>query len=299
MNKFLLFFILLSLAGGCKERALDFQLPYEGDKLVLFSQTKAGDTLTIEIQKTYPPTGQHTYIKGITNATVKLFDEKGYVETLNHVQDGIYTSATGLVWKENDSYRIEAEAPGFPKTATDFETMPTTPIVLSYEFSKDIDSKSNAGTPSRELIITIQDEDSKKPNYYMILIKRVVGKDTIGVNNFDLDKPSEFEDPCEFRYFATFVFPDLCKVNGILTFRKGLELTYKYSLNIDTKDRDKIIVSTRQISKSYYEFCRTYYNEDDLIVAFNPPYARYSNVSGGYGIFAAYNEVEKEFILRE
>ncbi|GAB2783437.1 hypothetical protein GCM10027275_29260 [Rhabdobacter roseus] len=299
MAKFLPFLVLLSLALGCKERALDLELPYAGDKLVLFSQIKAGDTLKMEVQKTYPPTGQYTYINGITNATVKLFDEKGYVETLKHGKNGLYTSATGLVWKENDSYRIEVEAPGFPKAITDFETMPAPPVILSYEFSKDIDSRSNAGTPSRELNIKIQDSDIEKPNYYMIIIKRVVGKETIGVNVFDLDKPSEFDDPCEFRYFGRFVFPDFCKVNGVLAFRKGLELTYTYSLNIDPKARDKIVVSTRQISKSYYEFCKTYYAEDDLIVAFKTPYPRYTNITGGYGIFAAYNEVEKEFVLKE
>lgn len=299
MTNFLAFLMLFGLAVGCKERALDYQLPYEGDRLVLFSQTRAGDTLKIEIQKSYPPTGQYSYINGITNATVTLFDEKGYVETLRHMRDGIYTSATGRVWEENKSYRIEAEAPGFPKAITDFDTMPTAPKILNYEFGKDIDSKSNAGIPSKELIMTIQDNDDTVPNYYMIVVKRMVGKDKFGVNAFDLSKPSEFEDPCEFRYFATFVLSDICKVNGIITFKKGIELQYPFNLDIDKNARDKIVVSTRQISKSYYEFCKTYYNEDDLIVAFKPPYARYSNVTGGYGIFAAYNEVEKEFILKE
>ena len=299
MLRMILLLVVLATAVGCKERGLDFDLPYAGNQLVIFSQTKVNDTIKIEIQRTYPPTGQSTYIDDVKNATVKLFDMNGFVEILKHKGNGLYASSTGLVWKENESYRVEAEAPGYPQATTDFDTMPTTPVVLAYEFSKDIGSKSNAGEASRELVVKIQDEDVTGPNYYMIMIKRIVGKETIGVINFNLNKPGEYEDPCEFSYFATFILSDVCKKEGVITFKKGLELRYAYSLNIDTTARDIIVVSTRQISKSYYEFCNTYYNEDDLIVAFNPPYARYSNVSGGYGIFAAYNEVEKEFILRE
>ncbi|TDB58084.1 DUF4249 domain-containing protein [Arundinibacter roseus] len=295
----LLVFIVISISGSCKERPLDFELPYAGDRLVIFSQTKAGDTLKVEVQKTYPPTGQSTYSKGITTATVKVFDKKGYVETLRHVENGTYISSNGLIWKENETYKIEAEAPDYPKITTDLETMPSAPTILSYEFSKDIDSRYNPGTPSRELIIKIQDTNPNDSDYYMVIIKREVGKEIIGVNEFDLDKSSEFEDPCEFRYVGTFVFPDLCKNNAILTFRKGLELTYTYSKNIDPKARDKIIIYTRKISKNYYEFCKTYYEEDDLIVAFKTPYPRYSNINEGFGIFATYTETQKEFILKE
>ncbi len=295
MNK--LICLLMFLLFGCKERYIDLDLPYVGDRLVIFSQVRANDTIKVELEKTYSPTGQSTYADGIKNANVILLGGDGYNELLNHMSNGVYVSKSGRVWKENTKYRLDVNAPGFPRTTSNFETMPSKPIVESYEFGKDIDSKYNSGVPSKELIIKIRDTDRINENFYMIVIKRTIGKDTFGVNSFDLDKPSDFEDPCQFKYFSSIVISDICSIDGILTVKKGFEISYPFNLNVDKSARDKINVYVRQISKSYYEFCRTYYNEDDLTVAFKPPYPRYTNITGGYGIFAAYNEAEKEFVL--
>lgn len=133
----------------------------------------------------------------------------------------------------------------------------------------------------------------------MVDIRRSIGKDTFGVNVFDMDNPiSDFEDPCQFSYRG-FVLNDLCSSNGIITLKKGIEIEYPSYLDLDLTAQDKITVFIRQISRSYYEFCKTYYNENDLIVAFKTPYPRYTNITGGYGIFTGYNEIRKEFILKE
>lgn len=297
MKKLTVLLILL-IPFGCKEKPVNLELPYAGDKLVLFGQIRAGDTVRIEVQKTYPPTGMSTYIDGVTDATVKLFDEHGFLEMLGHMSKGIYASASGRKWQQGGKYRIEVDAPGFSLTSSDIETMPASPVVVSYEFGRSIDSKFNPGIPAKELIINIQDNTNEE-NYYMVSIERSIGKDTFGVNVFDLNNPmDDFEDPCQFSYRG-FVLNDLCSSNGIITLEKGIEIEYPSNLDIDLNAQDKITVFTRQISKSYYEFCKTYYNESDLIVAFKTPYPRYTNVTGGYGIFAGYNEISKEFILRE
>ena len=115
-----------------------------------------------------------------------------------------------------------------------------------------------------------------------------------------MDKPmDDFEDPCQFSYLSDIVLNDLCSSDGVLTLRKGIEIRHPFHLDVDLTAQDKITVFTRQISKAYYEFCRTYYTEDDLMVAFKTPYPRYTNVTGGYGIFAGYNEIRKEFMLKE
>lgn len=296
--KQLIVLLTLLIPFGCKERPVNFKLPYDGDKLVLFGQVKAGDTVRIEVQKTYPPTGTSTYIDGIADARVRLFDERGFLETLAYISKGIYSSASGRKWREGSKYRIEVEAPGFSLTSTDLETMPAAPVVVSYEFGRSIDSKFNPGIPSKELIINIQD-NTNEDNYYMVDIKRSIGKDTFGVNVFDMDKPmDDFEDPCQFSYRG-FVLNDLCSSNGIITLKKGIEIKYPSNLDLDLNAQDKITVFVRQISKSYYEFCKTYYNENDLIIAFKTPYPRYTNVTGGYGIFTGYHEIRKEFILKE
>ena len=294
--KQLIILLTLLIPFGCKERPIDFELPYEGDKLVLFGQVRAGDTVRIEVQKTYPPTGTSTYIDGIADATVRIFDEQGLLETLGHISKGIYVSASGRKWQQGSKYRIEVEAPGFPRTSTDLETMPAAPVV-SYEFGRSIDSKYNPGIPSKELIISIQD-DANEENYYMVGVNRSIGKDTFGVSvfNMDMDNPmDDFGDPCQFSYLSDIVLTDLCNSNGIITLRLGIEISHPFHLDVDLTAPDKITVFTKQISKSYYEFCKTYYNENDLMVAFKTPYPRYTNVTGGYGIFTGYNETRKEF----
>lgn len=296
--KQLILLLILLIPFGCKERPVNFKLPYEGDKLVLFGRVRAGDTVHIEVQRTYPPTGTSVYIDGIADATVRLFDEHGFLETLGHTGKGIYTSASGRKWQQGSKYRIEVEAPGFSLTSTNLETMPAAPVVAGYEFGRLIDSKHNPGTPSKELIISIQDNTNEE-NYYMVDIRRSIGKDTFDLNVFDMANPiSDFEDPCQFDYRG-FILNDLCSSNGIITLEKGIEIEYPSYLDLDLTAHDKIIVFIRQISKSYYEFCKTYYNENDLMVAFKTPYPRYTNVTGGYGIFTGYNEIRKEFILKE
>ncbi len=290
----LIFFVIV----GCKERQISLSLPYEGDKLVLFSQIRANDTVQIEVQKTYPPTGKSTYIDGISDATVKLFGQDRFLELLKFTRKGIYVSSSGRKWQQGSKYKIEVNAPGFSLTTTEIETMPAKPVVAGYEFGRAIDSKFNSGIPSKELIINIEDNVNEE-NYYMIVVKRTVGKNTFGVNIFDLDKPNDFEDPCQFSYLSNIVLTDLCSVNGIITLKKGIEIRYPFDLDIDLTARDKIVVYTRQISKSYYEFCKSYYNEDDLVVAFKTPYPRHTNITGGYGIFSGFNEVEMEFVLKE
>ncbi|KQS27903.1 DUF4249 domain-containing protein [Dyadobacter sp. Leaf189] len=296
-----LIIILLSflILVGCKERGVNLQLPYEGDKLVLFGQVNTTDTVRIEVQKTYPPTDKSTYIEGIANATVGLFDEHGFLETLKYHSKGIYMSGSGRKWLSGSRYRIEVEAPGLPPASTALEMMPTAPVVINYEFGRSIDSKFNPGTPSKELIISIQDHLNEE-NYYMVIVKRSIGKDTFGTSIFDLDRPmDDFEDPCQFRYRSNIVLSDLCAENGKIILRKGVELNDQFGKEVDWTALDKVTVSTRQISKSYYEFCKTYYTESELITAFMPPFPRYTNITGGYGIFTGYNEITKEFILKK
>ena len=120
------------------------------------------------------------------------------------------------------------------------------------------------------------------------------------MNIFDLDRPmDDFEDPCQFRYRSNIVLSDLCAENGKIILRKGIEFHNQFGKEVDRTAQDKVTVSTRQISKSYYEFCKTDYTETELITAFMLPFPRYTNITGGYGIFTGYNEVTKEFILKE
>lgn len=299
MKQLITFLLAFLIPFGCKERAVSFKLPYDGDKLVLFGQINAADTVRIEVQKTYPPTGKSTYIEGVSDATVRLSDERGFLETLKYRGKGIYISGSGRKWQPGSRYKIEVEAPGLPPASTALEMMPVAPVVTGHEFGRSIDSKFNPGTPSKELIISIQDNPNEE-NYYMVVVRRSIGKDTFGTNLFDLDRPmDDFEDPCQFRYLSNIVLNDLCSVNGKITLRKGIEINDQFSKEVDWTATDKITVSTRQISKSYYAFCKSYYTESDLITAFMPPFPRYTNITGGYGIFTGYNEVRKEFILKE
>ena len=296
LNIFLLSFLILL---GCKERGISLKLPYEGDKLVLFGQVNAADTVQLEVQKTYPPTGTSTYIDGVANATVSLFDEGGFLEKLSYHSKGIYKSGSGLKWQAGRRYKIKVEAPDFPPASTELEMMPPAPVVRSYEFGRSIDSKLNPGTPSKELIISIEDNPNED-NYYMVIVRRSIGKDTFGMNIFDLDRPmDDFEDPCQFSYRSNIVLSDLCAENGKIILRKGIELNDQFGKDVDWTALDKVTVSTRQINKSHYEFCKSYYTESDLITAFMPPFPRYTNITGGYGIFTGYNEIKKEFILKE
>lgn len=63
-----------------------------------------------------------------------------------------------------------------------------------------------------------------------------------------------------------------------------------------TRDCDQVVLSLRKINLSYYEYAKTGYQEEGFLQMFAGQRNQYSNIQGGYGIWAAYSEAKVDLL---
>ncbi|MDZ7934694.1 MAG: DUF4249 domain-containing protein [Emticicia sp.] len=292
MMKNICLFLLVFCLNGCRKVELSVDLPYQGDKLVVYGLIVPTEIVSVKVTKTYPPTGKITYIDGISDAEVLLFENDKLVEKLKYTGSGIYKSETSFKPKEKFAYSLKINAKGFPLVSTSNEIVPTLPKILSFKFDEKIESSLNKGRPARKFILNIADND-RASNFFSIKLEAFWQDTKANLVNFSIDQASGADSPCFFEYVKSFILNDVCFSNVDYEFKRGFEMNPIFEINNDfvRKDPERVVAKICQINKSYYEFCKTYYDEEGLLQAFNTPNPRYSNIKGGYGIFAAYNEV--------
>ena len=279
------------LLNACKQRELFAELPYEGDKMVVFSLLCPSEIINVQVSKTYTPTGKVSYIDGINNAEVLLYENEKFIEKLAYSEKGIYISSTNFKPKSGFGYSLKINSPTLPSITTPQEIIPLLPNIIFYKFDERIESY-NKGRLAKKLIIKLQDIKNEATFYY-VKVEGFWQNYQSGLSGFSIDQANETESPCNFSYLGSTILSDACFPNSDYEFKKGYELEPVFIINNNTsrKEVDKVVAKVRQINKSYYEFCKTFYDEEGLLKAFNTPFARYNNIKGGYGIFAAYNEI--------
>ncbi len=112
--KIIYLLLLVICFNNCRKVELSVDLPYKGDRLVVYSLLDPTEIITVKVTKTYPPTGKTTYIDGIADADILLFENDKLVERLKSTKNGIYKSETNFKPKEKLAYSLKISAKGFP-----------------------------------------------------------------------------------------------------------------------------------------------------------------------------------------
>lgn len=286
--------VLLSLLflNSCREREMAIKLPYEGDKMVVYAIFSPIDTVKVLVSKTYPPSTKIIYGEGIKDADVSLYENSVMKEKLVYNEKGYYTSAEHFKPKAGFSYSLKINSPTLPSITTNEEVIPDIPIVESYQFNEKMESNLNKGSPAKKLFLTLKDNTSNA-DFFSVELYGLWNIYRSALNSFFIDQASGTDSPCFFGYSGKQIMSDICFQGGTFQFKRGYELNPVLIVNDGwvRKDLDKVEAQIRTVTKSYYEFARTQYTVTQLEQAFSPPYPRYSNIKGGYGIFAAYNEI--------
>jgi hypothetical protein len=291
--------LIISILLFSCEKELDIDLPYDGDKLVVFGVLCPDKIITIKLTKTVPPTGLNELGEGVNNAIVKLFEEGKMVEILKYTSKGDYVSPSNFMPKVGKKYYIEAKAEGFPEITSEPEIIPSKVQSIDFTFGEDITSPVSAGTPAKRLVLEF-DDDISETDFYAI-IPEVSSKDRIlVVNAFNLAR--NFGSPADACGFDgngnIFCYTDVCfsgkakskigvEIKGGL---QGKDFDFQNPDTYNKKDADKIIFRIRKITKNYYDYILTDGELDGIFKAFVPTISRQSNIKGGYGVLVAYNE---------
>jgi hypothetical protein len=299
---FSLFFLIAlaaALPTGC-QKELGYELPYAGDRLVIHGFLSPDRVVLVNIGKSYPPTGDHSFTGGITNATVALYEDGVFLENLVHTAKGDYLSAGNYRPRVGKAYHVEVTAGGFPPAETLPETIPAPAGVDSFTFRDTVISPLNEDFPALRLSFSFTDTPGQV-NYYRPGVVVYYQDKVLGVNVFDLDRAMGVEDMCVYHDGINFLVRDLCFADQSFTLNLGVETRGSVqrdeaTISIDSLrkyggnprfDRAELYFSS--ITRNHYEYLKTSYQPEGIELAFNGPRPQHSNVKGGYGILAAYN----------
>lgn len=286
----------LSVVVSCT-RDLGVDLPYAGDRLVLYSVLSPDSVAALIVGKTYPPTGRYVYQAGISTAVVRLYEDSVLVEQLPHQRSGRYVSVSGFKPRPGRLYYYTVSTPGFPDAYSMGERVPLPVRISHYEFNEAISAAVNPGVPARKLVC--QFTDAPPPgDYYAVQVSGYSRGNFVAVNSFGLDRSDEFEDGCGFRSAgrgSQYNLSDVCLNGQLATVRIGVELVGPIQPGGENGTVDQAVVELVRANRGYFEYNRTFSAKDGLLQAFQPPQVRYSNIRGGYGIILAYS-AEKVFI---
>jgi Domain of unknown function (DUF4249) len=287
-------------AQSCKETELGVELPYAGDRLVVYSELSPEKSVSLYLNQTYPPTGKFTVKEGLEGAKVILIENGMFKETLIAGDVGTYISPSGLKPKVGFTYSFQLVLKGYPDVNTTPVVIPSGVSGINLKLGKDTIPSVNTGNVARKLDVTWFDKKEHQ-NDYLVTIEGTYEGQYLGTSTFLMGKDADVEDGCSLkRTRQRYIFRDICVNEQKISGTFGLE-TYGFlqDRNIPSGSRrrnvDEYRIIIADISESYFRYLQDELQPTDIFLAFQLPQSRYSNVNNGYGVVVAYNQ--SEFVL--
>lgn len=261
------------------EKIIELDVKDDTRKITLNGIVTPGKNLTVSLTRSLHILDNSEF-KDITNGTVLLYIGNTLYDTLHHIGFGEY-SGSKLIPVSNEQFQIKATAQGFKEIeATDY--LPAAPQIMSIDTATEMYAwrgdgmDLNSREPEEMLRISIKINDPANTGDYYFLSINSISAGTMfnnGQINFFTDDPSIDDKSYEpGKPFSDDLF------NG-----KQHEL----KIYIYKPWQSYISVNLMTISKSYYmyfkSFIRYTQNHGD---PFAEPVMVYSNINGGFGIFA-------------
>ncbi|TXK33863.1 DUF4249 domain-containing protein [Pontibacter qinzhouensis] len=289
---FLLILILGTLLGSTScTKDLDYELPYLGDKLVVNGLLSPDSVVSLRVSTTMPVTGDFRTKLGVTAATVAFFENGMLVESLLHTGNGTYRSPSGFKPVPGKAYAVQVSAEGFAAVETLPETVPFPPELGQLVFQEQVKSIFN-DVPTRKLSVELKSKGDVAA-FYNLNVQPMYRGRKLTANTFYTDKVLETGDPCGFMGDGNeFNLSDACFSGGSYTVNIGVELRGFVTIgqNLELVNADQVVLTCRSISKGYYEHLENGYQPDGYLMAIMEPRFVHTNVIGGFGMLAAYNE---------
>ena len=233
----------------------------------------------------------------IPNAQVILYEDNIIIDTLNYIDTaGYYVSS--VFPETGKEYKLVVSATGFNDvTCSDFvpeKVLIDTASVINFA------GTDEEGHPFSEITLSFKDPINSV-NYYELIVSDIGSYDAYYLRANDNIITSESYYPSTLMFDAkrpTFLpFKDL-DFNGTT---KELKIYYSppYYINVDGDDETSYIsshlidVHLRSVTEEYYKFRTSFLQHlnnkrGDILFGMNEPLNVYTNVTNGYGIFAAY-----------
>jgi Domain of unknown function (DUF4249) len=227
----------------------------------------------------------------INNAEVKLFTNSIFSGNLASVGKGVYTSSSVIPMLGNE-YKLIVTAPNYP-VATATGVMPSKKVLIEKTTRKDSVGVDEDGDYYSEATVIFTDPIGEK-NYYELRVvfvdtssffpytySSIFGNDPVIENENDLGY-----DPINFLFSDNLI-------NGVTY---SLKFNYYPPHYGESGSAGKyyrtMAIQFNSISEEYYKYkkklLRHFATQNSSVFEPSEPAQMYSNIEGGYGIFAGY-----------
>lgn len=295
MKRKILFLFVVLACLSC-EKVLNVTLPYEGNKFVIYGELSPQNVISVQIERTYPPTGEVEFTMDYLNETqVILLEDSKEIETLKRIANTtIFTSAKQFKPKEGKSYQIRVKAPNFFTALSEPQTIPPPVQIKRAGFvDKVVFSPLNERTPTKFLEIEFEKPSTKGIYLVSELVAQYQGMNTSSNIISDMTIP-EFGNPCIYPYSSRRkIFNGDCftKERNILNFfveLKGTAETLPNQYQEVTVDAVSIKLSSS--NKFYLDFYSQLSPTEGIFKAFETARKTVTNIKDGYGAILVKNE---------
>ncbi len=280
--KLVVFLFFSMLLFACERTTtIDFKLPYEGKKLVLYSFFQPNDTIRARLTESTHPLDTLP-IPFVTDATVKLYEDGFFLENLVFNKKE-YSSSTGFIPKVGHYYHIEAEN-SIGKILSDVDTIPNIPKIeeVSYEYSAD--------SQSINVHFSFQDAMKTTDVYAYQFVRYAKNKpETISNSPFYPINCYQLQEDVTFNGKKEKVEHNLSR------WIVSIDANYQFF----TQETDKIQIKLYSYSPNILKTCQSLaYKDTDIGNPENKEKIIWSNIKGGYGLVAGYNLAQYSILLK-
>lgn len=261
-------------------KIIEIDLPSAPDKLVVNCFFSTGDKFVVHLSHSQNILNKDSTI--IKNGDIKLYANDIFLGSLEYITDGIYSHDT-IIARPGINYKLVALAPGYDQVEAE-DTAPT-PAILDSVFYNPKAYPDSEGNNFYKVELLLQDNAFKR-DYYEIVLKYYKNADKYSIIRLRGDYEQVIMNEGDEEFYS-----DICIFSD--EFINGS----KYQLKLKTSDalsENKKELHLLSISETLYKYRKSWIRHSSAQYPdiTNPiePVTLFSNIKGGYGIFAGYSD---------
>ena len=271
--KIFTFLLLATVICSCRPSD-DYNVNYDGDKLVVNGIIEANVGVTVDVSKSQSP-GGIIALDGykVKNPRVWLYQNDSLVGEMTRNAVGKF-NISNFKPQVGKYYRLKAVADNLDTV----ESLPVLaielPTINAFSFKKDNSYARNQNNSAALFSVNLKDNANEKNFYTLSSIVQITPDSTFSFNAGTVANLSA----CEFYYYSFgYVFTDKCFDGN------------NYALDYSSEHKNKGILNIQLsvVDKNYFDYFRTLDQPPGWELAFVEPHILTSNMKNGYGILVA------------
>jgi hypothetical protein len=290
--KLLNLFLLLFLASCTKDLKKNYNINYDGDKIVLNGYIDPSEGCIVKVSKSISPSSDVSIQAfEVTDARVYLIEDGVVVTELKSTGKGLFKS-DGFTLKMGKKYAIKATAKALEPAESEAVTLPDSAQISNLTLRKDSISRLEE---LRIFNFRLTDNQVGQRNYFRLNMTDQDGKmvsysylSNSNINTIECEFDG-YNNPSHSGGFA--YFSDKCFDSSFFV----ADFVAKYDKY--TRRSTGLSLELTTTSKEFFDYSKSIRQPFDIFSAFIEPQLLYTNIKNGYGVFYAQNAKRYTFNL--